>query len=89
LSAVLLYPFRGNFLGDGRAFLDLLLRTKEHEPAAVRVCGENERVVARECAHDLRAYELLFAVGREREVRLPPPATAQIEREAVTGTAVR
>jgi hypothetical protein len=50
---------------------------------------ENERVVARERAHDLRADEVLFALRREREVGLAPPAPTEVEREPVTRTAMR
>jgi hypothetical protein len=89
LSALRLYPFRGSFLGDWRALLDLLLGAKKHQPAAVRAGREDERVVARERAHDLRSDEVLLALGREREACLPSPASAEVEREPVTRPAMR
>ncbi len=55
----------------------------------MRARGENERVVAGERAHDLRADELFLPLRREGEVRLSPPPPAEVEREAITRTAVR
>jgi hypothetical protein len=88
-SALRPYPFRGSFLGDGRAFLDLLLGTKEHEPAAVRARCENERIVARKRAHDLGSDEVFLAVRREREIGLAATASAEVERKTITRTAMR